>query len=142
MILFFFIGAIASSVKDAHDSIPPSLKTALIQIAMSTHPLAISLKATIADYDVTMLREDIYQWVLNTEGNPPRINLARLDKVWLSWSDRLIAGKKSDNENQLFELASILQGDALVDNDVSSSYGMHDHEKGLKTGHLHDLALT
>ena len=100
------------------------------------------MKATIADYDVTMLREDIYQWALNTEGNPQRINPARWDKVWLVWSDRLMAGKKTDNENQLFKLASILQGDALVDNDFSSSYEMHDHEKGLKTGHLHDLALT
>ena len=42
-----------------------------------------------------------------------------------------MAGKKNDNENQLFELASILQGDAPVDNDVSYSYEIHDHEKGL-----------
>ena len=78
-----------------------------------------------------MPREDIYQWVLNTEGNPQRINPARLDKVWLLWSDRLMTGKKTDNENQLFKLASILQGDTPVDNDVSSSYEMHGHEKGL-----------
>ena len=53
-----------------------------------------------------------------------------------------MSGKKTDNENQLFELASILQGDALGDNDVSSSDGMHDYGKGLKTGHFHDPALT
>ena len=47
-----------------------------------------------------------------------RINQARLDKVSLSGSDRLMAGKKNDNEKQLFELASILQGEALVNNDV------------------------
>ena len=42
-----------------------------------------------------------------------------------------MTGKKTDNENQLFKLASILQGDTPVDNDVSYSYEMHDHEKGL-----------
>ena len=123
-------------------ALSPFRKNPIIKIAISADPPAISLNATIADYDGTMLREDIYQWVLNTEGNPERINPARLDKVWLLCSDRLMTGKKTDNENQLFELASILQGDAPVDNSVSSNCRMHDHEKGLKTGHFHDPALT
>ena len=42
-----------------------------------------------------------------------------------------MVGKKNDNENQLLELASILQGGALVDHDVSSSHGIQDYEKGL-----------
>ena len=77
-----------------------------------------------------MLREDIYQWVLNTEGNPQRVNPARLDKVWLLWSDRLMTGKKTDNENQLFKLASVLQGETPVDNDVKCTI----MKKGLKRG--------
>ena len=64
MIILFFIVAIDSSVKDAIGFV----KTQLIKIAISADPPAISLNATIADYDGTMLREDINQWVLNTEG--------------------------------------------------------------------------
>ena len=123
-------------------ALSPFRKNTIIKIAISADPLTISLHATIADYDGTMPREDIYQLVLNAEGNPQRISPARLDKVWLLWSNRLMSGKKTDNENQPFELASILQGYALGDNDVSSSDGMHDYGKGLKTGHFHDPVLT
>ena len=53
-----------------------------------------------------------------------------------------MTGKKTDNENQLFKLASILQGDTPVDNDVKCTI----MKKGLKRGNYmiwpsHDVPL-
>jgi len=132
--LIFFSGHVFAEAKAKS----PYSKSALIKIAMSAGPPSISAEATVMDYDGTVLRKGTNDWVCNTGGDPQRINPACLDKVWLDWNDRFMAGEKNDIENQAFGQAYMLQGDVPVDNDVPSSYGMDDHVKGPKTGHFHD----
>ena len=123
IMIFFFTVSVHTFADDAAKPASPYSKTALVKIAMSAGPPSISLNATIVDYDGTILREGTNQWVCNTGGDPQRINPACLDKVWVAWNDRFMAGKSNDIENQPLGQAYMLKGDVPVDNDVPFAEG-------------------